>query len=92
MGELIVTTFACVAVAAGGLIAWALIMNGRRQARHWDVYTEKHPPIGDEEFLRLCDAGANREIALKVRAIICDCTVIDYDRIYPNTRLMQDVW
>jgi hypothetical protein len=60
MGELIVTTFACVAVAAGGLIAWALIMNGRRQARHWDVYTEKHPQSGMRSF---CDCVTPVRIA-----------------------------
>lgn len=92
MGELFVTIFACVAVAAGARIAWPLVVDGRNFARHWDVCCEIQPPISDEEFSQLCDAAVNRDVALRLRAMIRDCTGIDYDRIYPNTQLMQDVW
>jgi len=92
MGELFVTTFACVAVAAGARIAWTLVLDGRNFARHWDVCCEIQPPISVEEFSQLSDAAVNRDVALQLRSMICDCTGIDYDRIYPNTQLMQDVW
>jgi len=92
MGELFVTTFACVAVAAGARIAWTLVVDGRNFARHWDVCCEIQPPISVEEFSQLSDAAVNRDVALQLRSMICDCTGIDYDRIYPNTQLMQDVW
>ena len=91
MGELFVTTFACVAVAAGARIAWTLVVDGRIFARHWDVCCEIQPPISVEEFSQLSDAAVNRDVALQLRSMICDCTGIDYDRIYPNTQLMQDV-
>jgi len=91
MGELFVTTFACVAVAAGARIAWTLVLDGRNFARHWDVCCEIQPPISVEEFSQLSDAAVNRDVALQLRSMICDCTGIDYDRIYPNTQLMQDV-
>ena len=92
MGELFVTTFACVAVAAGARIAWTLVVDGRNFARHWDVCCEIQPPISVEEFSQLSDAAVNRDAALQLRSMICDCTGIDYDRIYPNTQLIQDVW
>ena len=92
MGELFVTTFACVAVAAGARIAWTLVLDGRNLARHWDVCCEIQPPISVEEFSQLSDAAVNRDVALQLRSMICDCTGIDYDRIYPNTQLIQDVW
>ena len=92
MGELFVTTFACVAVAAGARIAWTLVVDGRNFARHWDVCCEIQPPISVEEFSQLSDAAVNRDVALQLRSMICDCTGIDYDRIYPNTQLIQDVW
>ena len=91
MGELFVTTFACVAVAAGARIACTLVVDGRNFARHWDVCCEIQPPISVEEFSQLSDAAVNRDVALQLRSMICDCTGIDYDRIYPNTQLMQDV-
>jgi len=92
MGELFVTTFACVSVAAGARIAWTLVVDGRNFARHWDVCCGIQPPISVEEFSQLSDAAVNRDVALQLRSMICDCTGIDYDRIYPNTQLMQDVW
>ena len=93
MGELVVTTLiTCFCIVAGGLAGWALIVGGRKSARSWNAYCETHPPISDDEYLRLCDPGVSRDVALKVRAIICDCTGIDYERIYPDTRLMQDIW
>ena len=90
--KLIVTVFGCIAGIVAGLYVFLLVVDRKRQARHWDAYCETHPPISDEEFVQLCAPGVKREIALRVRAIICDCTGIDYDRIHPDTRLMQDVW
>lgn len=92
MGIFEISFFASTILIAGGLIAWALRMDRRSRSRHWDAYCETHPPISDEEFLHLCDTGVNRDVALQVRAIICDGTGIDYERIYPDTRLTQDIW
>jgi len=92
MGELLITAFVCVVVAAGATIAWTSVVDRRNLACHWDACCEIHPPVSDEEFSQLCAAGVNRDVALQLRAMICDCTEIDYDRIYPDTQLMQDVW
>lgn len=92
MEELFVTTLiSCFGVLAGGLIAWAVIVDGRNRSRSWIMYCETHPPISDEEYLQLFDPGVNRDVALQIRMIVCDSTGIDYERIYPDTRLTQDV-
>ncbi len=52
---------------------------------------EKWPPISEDEFIRRCSPGVNRERALKVRRIIADQLGVDYDRIYPEQRFVEDL-
>lgn len=52
---------------------------------------KKWPPISEEEFLRRCSPGVNPQRALKVRRIISQQLGIDYDRIYPEQRFVEDL-
>ena len=52
---------------------------------------DRWPPISEDEFIRRCSPGVNRERALKVRRIISEQLGVDYDRIYPEQRFVQDL-
>lgn len=52
---------------------------------------DKWPPISEDEFIRRCSPGVNRERALKVRRIISEQLGVDYDRIYPEQRFVEDL-
>ena len=52
---------------------------------------EKWPPITEDEFIRRCPPGVNRERALKVRRIISEQLGVDYDRVYPEQRFVEDL-
>jgi len=54
-------------------------------------FNQKWPPIDDDEFLRRCPRGTDRDTALKVRAIISEQLGVDYDRIYPGQSFVQDL-
>jgi hypothetical protein len=51
----------------------------------------KWSPISEEEFIRRCSPGVNRERALKVRRIISEQLGVEYDRIYPEQRFVEDL-
>ena len=52
---------------------------------------KKWPPISEDEFIRRCSPGVNRERALKVRRIISQQLGVEYDRIYPEQRFVEDL-
>ncbi len=52
---------------------------------------DKWPPITDDEFIARCSPGVNRERALKVRRIIARHLGVDYDRVYPEQRFVDDL-
>lgn len=54
-------------------------------------FKEKWPPISEDEFIRRCSPGGNRERALKVRRIISEQLGIDYDRVYPEQEFVKDL-
>jgi hypothetical protein len=59
------------------------------QDKSWD---KKWPPIDDDEFLRRCPPETNHEIALKVRKIVSEQTGVDYHRIYPEQKFVDDLF
>ena len=64
----------------------------RESAKEWEgkqEYARTHPPISDEEFLKLCSSDVRPEMALKVREIIADAYGVDREEIYPDTRLID---
>lgn len=52
---------------------------------------DKWPPITEDEFIRRCSPGVDRERALKVRRIISEQLGVDYDRIYPEQKFVEDL-
>ena len=49
------------------------------------------PPISDDEFIARCGPGTNPEVALKVRKIVADRLGVDYERVYPSSRFVEDL-
>ena len=70
------------------LFCWAGTRRGTQacEAKHPLV-----PPISDDEFLARCPPGTNRAIALKVRRIVADQLGVDYERIRPESRFVEDL-
>ena len=52
---------------------------------------DKWPPISEDEFIQRCSPGVNRERALKVRRIISEQLGVDYDRVYPEQKFVEDL-
>ncbi len=52
---------------------------------------EAFPPISDEEFLARCRPGTNPEVALKVRRIVAEHFAIEYERVHPEMRFVEDI-
>jgi hypothetical protein len=68
-------------------IALITICEHRSRAK----FREKFPPISDEEFMANCRPGTNPEIALKVRRMISESLAVDYERVYPSSRFVEDL-
>lgn len=49
------------------------------------------PPISEDEFIRRCSPGVDRDTALKVRRIIAEQLGVDYHRVYPEQRFVEDL-
>ena len=52
---------------------------------------DKWPPITDDDFIRRCSPGVDRERALTVRRIISEQLGVEYARVYPEQRFVQDL-
>jgi len=63
-------------------------LDARRRAKKW---RKQFPPISNQEFLERCTPGTNPYIALKVRKILSECLGVEYERIYPESRLVEDL-
>jgi hypothetical protein len=56
-----------------------------------EAFEERFPPISDAEFLSRCTPGTNPKVALKVRRIVADSLGIEYGRVYPSSRFVEDL-
>ncbi|HZZ71180.1 MAG TPA: hypothetical protein VFE24_02950 [Pirellulales bacterium] len=72
------------AALGSGLTFWQT--QQRRRA-----FFEKFPPLDDAEFLRRCSPGVNPDVALRVRRIMSDQLGVEYCRVYPDPRLVEDL-
>jgi hypothetical protein len=54
-------------------------------------FERRFPPISDAEFLARCPPGTNPEVALRVRRIVAKHFAIEYERVYPSTRFIEDL-
>jgi hypothetical protein len=73
------------------LIVRLMYLQERRYAESDRTFNDRFPPISDEEFVARCRPGTRPEIALKVRRTIADCLGVEYERIYPESQLRQDL-
>jgi hypothetical protein len=64
-----------------------LVSARRRQTE----FLERFPPMSDAEFVARCSSGTSPEIALKVRRIVADALSVDYERIHPSSRFVEDL-
>ena len=54
-------------------------------------FQERFPPITDAEFLARCRPGTNPEVALKVRRIVAEHFAVEYERVEPTMRFVEDL-
>ena len=54
-------------------------------------FNKRFPPIDDDEFIRRCRPGVNRDVALRVRRIVSEQLGIDYYQVYPEQRFVDDL-
>ncbi len=66
----------------------AFIADAKRDRRD---FGRQFPPIPDDEFLARCPPGTSPEVALKVRRIVATMLAVEYERIYPSTRFVEDL-
>jgi hypothetical protein len=76
----------CLSVLAVVVALCILLAKRRREAFH-----RRFPPISDAEFLARCAPGTNPRVALKVRRIVAESLGIEPERVYPSSRLIQDL-
>jgi hypothetical protein len=74
----------------GFLLAVICVASIRQKTGHLP-YRNQWPPISEDEFIRRCSPGVNRERALKVRRIVSEQLGVDYDRVYPEQRFVEDL-
>jgi hypothetical protein len=74
---------------SGLLIALLLSAIVERSKRF--AFEERFPPISEAEFVARCPPGTGPEVALKVRRTVADALGVDYERVYPSSRLMEDL-
>jgi len=48
-------------------------------------------PISDAEFLVRCSPGVDPRVALKVREIVAEHFGVEYERVHPSTRFIEDL-
>jgi hypothetical protein len=65
----------------------AVVWDKKEQA----AFEARFPPISDSEFIARCRPGTDPAVALRVRAIVADCLSIEYERIYPSSRFVEDL-
>ena len=77
-------------VLAAMVIAMVIVacVLAERQQRN---FYEKWPAIDDDEFVRHCPPGTDRETALKVRRIVSEQLSIPYENIYPEQSFIDDL-
>lgn len=73
-------------VALAGLVIAALLY-GRSEVPQSDRW----PPIDDDEFVRRCTPGVSRDTALRVRRIVAEQLGVEYSRVYPEQRFVEDL-
>jgi hypothetical protein len=76
-----------VILVVGLLVLVGVVLDAIRERR----FRTRFPPIDDDEFIRRCSPGVNRDVALRVRRIMSNSLDIEYERIYPEQNFVYDL-
>lgn len=77
-----------VAIAAVVVAALFVIISEQRDR---EAFNACWPPISDDEFIAACPPGTDRYIALKVRRIVSEQLGLEYSRLHPAMRFVEDL-
>lgn len=81
---IVVIVFAAIVVVSGLLVLAS-------EERDREAFHEGWPPISDDEFLEACPLGTDRFIALRVRRIVSEQLGVEYLRLHPGMRFVEDL-
>jgi hypothetical protein len=56
-----------------------------------EEFRQKFPLVSEEEFVAACPQGTDPVIALRVRAIVSEQLGVDYSRLHPAMRFVEDL-
>jgi hypothetical protein len=62
-----------------------------RALRRHRQFEQRFPPISDAEFVARCNSGVSPEVALTVRRHVADALGVEYERVYPSSRFVEDL-
>lgn len=65
-----------------------VVTSGKKDSESFD---RRFPPISDAEFMARCTNGTDPAVALRVRRFIADRSGVEYERIHPSTRFVEDL-
>ena len=54
-------------------------------------FEDRFPPISDDEFVARCTPCTSRHVALTVRRIVAKNLAVEYDRVHPSMRWIEDI-
>jgi len=74
---------ACIFIVLFACLIWVQ----RKRAE----FKDRFPPISDIEFVARCTPGTDPTVALKVRKMLADSLGVEYERVYPSSRLIADL-
>lgn len=84
-----IETTLVIVVVVGALVLLATALHVDRAAQQ--DFEERFPPISDEEFIARCEPGCNPMVAIKVRKIVSEQLNVEYARIHPSSRFIDDL-
>lgn len=77
-------------VIVSAFVLWAVTVWGSVKA-DLTGFNQRFPPIEDDEFIARCSPGASRDVALRVRRIVAEQLGVEYERVYPSSRFVDDL-
>jgi hypothetical protein len=78
-------------IALGVLIVSVAVVCAISAKRRSESFRERFSAISDAEFMARCTPGTDPKVALRVRRIVADCLGVDYERVYPSSRFVEDL-
>jgi hypothetical protein len=82
-------TVAIIVVVFGAVIF--VVAAWREDTAEQAEFEGRFPPITDEEFVARCEPGCDPVVAIKVRRIVSEQLNVEYARIHPSSRFIEDL-